>query len=235
VSFTNQFEELFELIEKSKKHIASSEIKNKINNLHEAWKSESTEFSETCSSKNAKFIDTRLSSLEEISIRQYFLKRDALGILREVKKILRECELRTIELAGSDSANKQKIRVIKYLSKNKFDSALIFLRKAENRLLKPDYPDVCHQLRLFLEEYLRIYRERKTMKNVRGGTAGDHLKSLSKWLDEGDNRFISGYYGFLCEKGSHSTQSRKNCGPNDAKLALTIIYILVDFLSSKLV
>jgi len=233
MSFEIQFEHVLQLVNKSSKNITRSNIKNNIRKLRETWKAQSYDFSKRFGYKTARIIDDDLSSLENLSRRSHFLKSDALDIMRHAEKILRECKLKIIATTGSDLETEQKDMVLNYLSKNKFDSVLIFLRDAEGELLKPDYPEVCHQLRLGLEEYLRVCRERKTGKKNLGGLVGDHLKALANFLDRGDVRFICGFHGFLSEKGSHSTQSRKNCDLDDAKFALKINYLTIEFLNTK--
>ena len=219
-------------IEKSKKHIASNQIKLDIKKFFESdWILNQGDIRK-CNTDIHDNIDSLVNELYLFGSKQYFEKSSALKIIRKIEGELEKIKIDNIK-KGVVFKEDFKEKIFELVSNLGHQEVVKYLKKAEGDI-KKDPEESCSNSRKAIEEVFRLSREKAENKQIHNGTLGDHSARLEsmKRLSQVEKRFFnSGLYSFLSEKGSHSNKEKKD--EFDSLFGFMNVIIAIDYLYKK--
>jgi hypothetical protein len=231
-----ELRELKETIEKCGRYVGAVSARESIANFYkESWLPISEDFKSKFGSKNADIIEANARAMYDLSKSAKPWRKSLLGYINEIEQVLDQLELDVIRHQGSVIEINAKDEIISVLESKGFIDTTNYIRKAEAEYSGKNDKECCIQARLAIEEFFRNLRERDSGKITPRGTLGDHMDYLEKQakiVNFSERQLIQrGFYAFLSEKGNHATKDTPT--PEDSKLSLYILYILIEYCLEK--
>ena len=234
----DELRQLKETIEKCGGYVGSVSTRENVAMFYkQSWLPIFEDFKSKFGSERAEIIEANARAMYDLSKSSKPWRKSLLGHINEIDQVLDEIELDIIRQQGSVIEVNAKNEIISVLETKGFVDTTSYIRKAEAEYSGGNNKECCIQSRLAIEEFFRNLRERHSGKSTPRGSLGDHMNYLEKQakiVTFSERQLIQrGFYAFLSEKGNHATKDIPT--PEDSKLSLYILYILIEYCLDKFV